>query len=332
MPLEIRPYSVNLGSSGTQQLRAYLDNRPLTSGVTWNIEGGVGGSITSGGLFTAPVVSAGSVAQIAITVKYNNQTADSIITVGTFISPASGVGGTVDSVSRAADAANQAAINQVRAVAGDVVPAGQVRFIDGKLWENKTAAAITVPATTTDAALTGAGLTAFTGSTQVNEVVLSASADLVGAAPAGAKEGIRLDTGTQFVVSGGNWAVKPTDAGTTVFTLVRSTETTTAPTVAEIDAVPPTGRVARKNDVARVRLPSGEERVFTHDGAGWVATSTLPAPLAPLVVADLASLPDPATVLVGRSAVVTNDGSNSGSYSAIGAAPGATALSWLKDG
>ena len=61
------------------------------------------------------------------------------------------------------DAAARAALGEIDANAGDVIPAGETRFIDSQLWTNETAADITVPDPATNATLSAAGLTKGTG-------------------------------------------------------------------------------------------------------------------------------------------------------------------------
>lgn len=111
-----------------------------------------------------------------------------------------------DSAARATATAAKTAIDAISPASGDVIEAGTIAILVGQIWRNPTAASIKVPATISETTLATAGLTKEDGAQQVDEVVYSASSDLTGKAPDGAKLGVRIDTGAQFTVGDdGNW-------------------------------------------------------------------------------------------------------------------------------
>lgn len=112
-------------------------------------------------------------------------------------------GGTVDSPARSTASLALTTAEEIARPTGTSVPAGESTFNAGRLWSNRTAAAIVIPATDSAANMVTAGFTEAP-TVVVDEVVLSTT-DLTGVAPAGAKIGRNLTNGREFDVSGGSW-------------------------------------------------------------------------------------------------------------------------------
>ncbi len=138
----------------------------------------------------------------------------------------SGGGGTVDTVARTT-------ISALIASSGDQVPGGQTRYIAGNPWSNNSGSSITVPTSTADADLIGAGLSK-------------------GAAVA--------DSNQRF------------------FSIVRTTNSLTAPTAAEIKT--DNNNVSYTPvalDKAKVVNAKGKAVWFTHNGTSWGTGVTEPS-------------------------------------------------------
>jgi hypothetical protein len=173
----------------------------------------------------------------------------------------------VDSTARTQAAAAQTAIDSVVAEAGDSVAVSGAVFAAGYLWENRTAAAITIPATVTPTTLTTAGLTKSTATVTVDEVVLSNTA-LTGTAPAGAKLGRDVVAGKSYEVIAGSWAEILAAGNAQHYAVTRASTADTAPTTAE------TRTALEEGDTAKILTTDGTVRNWRYQSGAWSLRAT----------------------------------------------------------
>jgi len=181
--------------------------------------------------------------------------------------------------------ANEAALAEVDKNPGDAIPAGSSAFVDSKLWYNPTTAAITVPVSTTDAAMTAAGLEATKPTNNATGVRLGHGSTLPGTIPNRA-DGSAAQNGDFFhldTIDGANVVgVYVVNNGALVFDEPVSSGAHTGKTrvISRLNAttgMEPTGvEFASPVDgsFAIVFLNDGKKEYWSHDGAGWGLTKT----------------------------------------------------------
>lgn len=305
-------------------------------------EQGAGGSATPSALEAQPsqVVPAGDVVFADGKLFVNNTGGD--LTVPATVNEANVLGAGFEAYSSGA---------AIDAVPGASIPVGNTVYAGGQLWQNNTAAAITVPNPATAANMGTAGFENPAGSSEID----ATSGDTI--APGGTvyAAGQLWTNGT-----GGNLTVPGTLDAASMATAGFSDALDNGQPILESPDVPTVNRWFQPTDAQSVAAPAVVANSYfgVTVPAGFTATLTglaggaltlsegphsfvevagawqkQPSGAATIVsYAALTDLPDPTTVNSGVMVNVVNDPTpaNNGQYTAIGSAPGSPATSWLQ--